>query len=379
MPTTIKMLRQKSVSQSLYRLAKAEKAGSRLFSVSSISQNAKQSEFLKIKNPRMREAIVEGYANRSGPPSLKSRSNRIRYSTPNGLDNVFPLAYKIIQEESQKFYSKAEELQKQLSSTPASETEQVEFLQNEIEKALIQAEVDNPEVQYNFKIGQYDLDIPVYRHLLKKKWEDYDLLILMQRLETLSVIPDTEPTLDPKVDVKLQFPGSESQWVEPGTVLPCSVCTYYPHLVVQEFEKVPENTMYTVLIVDPDTPNLEKDSYQTTLHWALANVPLSLSNPVVDPEASTELMSYLPPVPEKNTGKHRYAVWVYRQDEKIDPSTLEKDLITRDKFDIRRASKQLGLTAVGAHLWRSHFDITTESLREKYGLPAGRVFSRTRE
>ena len=111
----------------------------------------------------------------------------------------------------------------------------------------------------------------------------------------------------------------------------------------------------------------------------MINVPISISSPVVDPESSTELLSYLPPVPEKNTGKHRYSVWVYRQENKIDPTAIDKNLITRDDFNIRQASKELGLTAVGAHLWRSHFDTTTESVREKYGLAPGRVFSRTRE
>lgn len=194
----------------------------------------------------------------------------------------------------------------------------------------------------------------MYRYLAKQKWSDRELLVLMQRLETLSVIPDTEPTLDPKVQVQLQFPGSQNKWVEPGAILPCAVAIHPPHLVVQEFENTSGNGLYTVLIVDPDTPDLDNDSYNTTLHWALSNIPLSINDSFVNPEKSTELISYLPPTPSKNSGTHRYAVWVYRQSDKIDPTAIPNGLITREKFDIRNTSKMLNLQPVGAHLWRSH-------------------------
>ncbi|VVT48377.1 mitochondrial 54S ribosomal protein mL38 [Magnusiomyces paraingens] len=332
-----------------------------------------------IKNPKMRKAVLQGYKEFSGPPSLKSRTSRARYTTPIGLDEVFPLAYNILQEHQQKLYSKATDLKQQICSTPQTDLESVKYLKSELSKTLISAEIDNPEVQYNYKIGQIDWEQPVYRHLAKHEWLNYDLLVLMQRLESLSVIPDTEPTLDPKVQVKLQFPGYVNKYVTPGAMLPSVVCSRPPYLEIQEFEEVAQDCLYTVVIVDPDTPDLENDSYTTTLHWAVSNIPLSLSEPVVELEKSDELLTYIPPIPEKNTGNHRYSVWVYRQNEKIDIKSIPNNLVSRENFKIRDFSSQLNLTAVGAHLWRCHFDRSTEKVREKYGLQSGRVFTRTRQ
>lgn len=335
----------------------------------------------EIKNPRMRTAILQGYDRYGGPPSLKSRSARIKYNAPIGLDGAFPIALDILKEHSKGLYSKAETLKQQLEEAKAAgePAERIAELEKQINSTLVKAELDNPEVRYNFEIGQIDMNEPVYRHLAEEKWKAYDMLILMQRLETLKVIPDTLPTLDPRVHVELQFPGYVNKWVVPGEVLPCAVAARPPVLKVQEFTKIEKDSLYTVVVVDPDTPDLETDSYKTTLKWALANVPLSNTETVVDPEKATELISYLPPTPEKNTGKHRHAVWVFRQpDNKPIAAETAGALVQRDHFDIRTFATELGLDAVGAHLWRNKFDRSSEAVREKYGLEPGRVFARVR-
>lgn len=382
------MLSRSSILPKVSRFSSS--ATVRLFSSSSASFNASASEpstqeefnSLKIKNPRMRNAILNGYANFSGPPSLKSRTSRVRYQTPKGLDEVFPLALDIVNAHKAKLYKKVDELKEELKTISATENpEAYEQVSKEIEKTLVKAEIDNPEVQYNFTIKQIDWDQPVYRHLAKKQWEDYNLLILMQRLESLKAIPDTEPTLDPKVEVTLKFLGPVNKDVTPGSIVPCKVASYPPILNIQEFDSnsTTEQSLYTVLIVNPDTPNLETDSYSTTLQWAVSNIPITMKNSFVDVEKSTELLSYLPPVPEKNAGNQRFVVWVYKQNGTIDSnSDSVSSLISRENFDIRKFSSSLDLTAVGAHLWRCHFDRTTDGVREKYGLPEGRVFTRTR-
>ena len=84
----------------------------------------------------------------------------------------------------------------------------VKSLIKQIETLKIETEMKNPEVLYNVEYGSVeniDTTQPIYRKLLKEKWKDYDLMLLMQRLEQLHVIPDTLPTLDPKVDVKVKF------------------------------------------------------------------------------------------------------------------------------------------------------------------------------
>lgn len=346
----------------------------------SVETSSDKTSSLQIKNPRMRTAILEGYTQFGGPPSLKSRTARARYTTPIGLDKAFPLAFDIIKDFQKSQYNKADSLKSELEKAVSNDTdaEQVGLLKAELEKTLIEAELDSPEVQYNFEIGQVDYREPVYRYLAEKKWREYDMLILIQRLETLKVIPDTMPTLNPKAHVELQFPGFVNKWVVPGTVLPCAVATRPPLVKIQEFEEIADNSLYTLVIVDPDTPDLVNDSYTTSLQWAISNIPLSNVESVVDAEKATELIPYLPPTPEKNTGNHRYAVWAFRQTNGAIDSQTAQPLVKREGFDIRAFSDELGLEAVGAHIWRSKYDRTTDELREKYGLKAGRVFTRVR-
>lgn len=372
--------------QSMLRLSTVRSLPScvRGFSYSSAfnaeAEQTEQTSSLRIKNPRMRSAILEGYAKHGGPPSLKSRTARARYNTPIGLDQVFPLANDIIKDFQKSQYAKADLLKKELEQAVADnlEAEQVNKIKASLNKALVKAELDNPEVQYNFEIGQLDFREPVYRHLAEKKWKDYDMLILMQRLETMKVIPDTLPTLNPKAQVELQFPGFINKWVVPGTVLPCAVATRPPLLKIQEFEEIADGSLYTIVIVDPDTPDLANDSFSTSLQWAISNVPLSNVDPVVDADKATELIPYLPPTPEKNSGQHRHAVWAFRQTLGAINAETAQALVQREAFDIRKFSEELGLQAVGAHLWRSKYDRTTDQVREKYGLDAGRVFTRVR-
>lgn len=348
--------------------AKAARMGVRCIS------NAAKPTF-QIKNPSMREAVLEGYSKFGGPPSLKSRTTKLRYNTPIGLDEAFPLAHEIVKAYQADQYKKIEELQKKLETTTKSKD--IKVIKKQITKASIKAEIDNPEVKYNFKIGYADFNEPVYRHLAEQKWKDYDLLILMQRLETLKVIPDTMPTLEPRANVEIQFPGFVNKWLTPGDVIPCGVATRPPVVKIQEYKEISENSLYTLVIVDPDTPDLATDSYTTTLKWAVSNIPLSNVNAVVDTEKATELMPYLPPTPEKNSGIHRHAVWAFRQTNGV-VENVDETLLTRENFNIRKFAEELKLDAVGAHIWRSKFDRTSEALREKYGLAPGRVFTRVR-
>lgn len=368
--------------QSVLRLSTARSASRCVRGLASQAEAATddstKSSF-QIKNPRMRTAILEGYTIFGGPPSLKSRTARARYASPIGLQNVFPLALDIIKDYSKSQYAKVDALKKDLEQAiAAGETEQAEKLKAQINKALVKAEIDNPEVRYNHEIGQVDMSEPVYRHLAEEDWKSYDMLILMQRLETLKVIPDTLPTLEPTAKVDLQFPGFINKWIVPGTVLPCAVATRPPLIKVQEFEEIKKDSLYTVVIVDPDTPDLANDSFTTSLKWAISNVPLSNVNTVVDADKATELIPYLPPTPEKNTGNHRFAVWVFRQTADAISTEAAQPLIQREGFDIRQFASELGLQAVGAHVWRSKFDRTSDEVREKYGLEAGRVFTRVR-
>lgn len=342
------------------------------------SNFTKRASSLGVANKSIQKALLNAKLP-NGPASLKKRSSKVKYQSPEGMDEIYPLAYKYLQEQSEKSYHRAESLERGIQGTKDEALKQK--LADKRTQMLIDAERFNPEVVYNSEFATKSLDKtqPVYRWVLEQKWKEYGRMLTMQRLESLGVIPDTMPTLEPEVDVKLQFPCNNVEtFVEPGTILSSNVTCRPPSFDVTEFRESVDD-LYTILIVDPDVPDVATDGYTTSLLWALKDVPASNSDTVIDAKKLTanpgcELVSYQAPTPEKNSGNHRISVWVYRQSKKLG----ELSAPSRESFDIRQFASEHDLKAVGAHVWRSAWDRNTEKVREMYGLPHGRVFTRER-
>lgn len=326
------------------------------------SEFQKRSPALKIDNDKFRSDLFNGIS-AEGPHSYHVETHRKSYHSPELIDPTFKQAYELLEKEAESIYKKAE-------TTGDNEL-------------LVKAELENPEVLHNFETGKYDLSLPVYRHLAEEKWRSYDLMLTMQRLETLHVIPDTMPTLDPKADVKVKFGhNTRSEFVgdiEPGTVLPAFAVSVPPTIKVQEFDTSDYDLgLYTAVLINPDTPDLKRNSFKTSLNYGLHNVPLTYTDNLILP---AKLLSnpeyifhqYTPLVPEKNAQKQRACLWVFRQSKKLDNLSFNPD-----KFDIRKFAADNGLTAVGAHVWRQVFDRSVNETRERFGLPKGRVFRRVR-
>lgn len=348
----------------------------RLFSSKSAARGV-WSEFLnrlaslKIANEKVHADLFSGIGE-SGPTSIADDRVRAGYHSPLHIDEVFGSAYSILQEDAAAVYKTIAERKDQLSTS-------------ELEQLLVEAETANPEVLHRatFDLNNVDRTQPVYRRFLQQKWESYALMVTMQRLEQLRVIPDTLPTLEPAVDVRVKFAHNTKaefgDWVEPGSMLPAFAVARPPTVEVQEFFRPADASgLYTVLVVNPDTPDLATNSFSTTLHYGLANVPLDYADNTI---SAAKLMAhpesvftpYVPLVPEKNAGVQRACLWVFRQAGPIAPAAVE-----REAFDIRAFSSDHGLTAVGAHVWRQQFDRSVGRVRAEYGLPKGTVYHRVR-
>lgn len=151
------------------------------------SDFSKRSSSLSIQSPKVKNYLFQEKPF-SDPPSIKRRSNRIKYSSPEHMDEIFKMSYDFLEQRASKFYDLVNKTKNPLKQ----------------ETLLTKAEINNPEVQYNFQFNDkldniksiIDYDLPVYRHLGKQHWESYGQMLLMQRLETLAAIPDTLPTLD---------------------------------------------------------------------------------------------------------------------------------------------------------------------------------------
>ena len=331
------------------------------------SNFSKRSPSLAIKNKKLQEALLSPNLPH-GPISLKKGSSKRRYNSPVSMEEIYPLAYKVLEEESAKVYKKIEQIEVRIAGAKSNSDKK--GLKQKRNDLLVEAEKSNPEVVYRslFASNSVDRTQPVYRHFLEEKWKAYSRMLTMQRLETLGVIPDTMPTLEPEVEVKVMFPcNSLFRTIEPGTILSSNVTFRPPSFEIIEF-KESKNDLYTVLVVDLDVPDVENDSYKTELLWALKDVPASNEDPIIDAKklishSECELVSYLPSVPEKNTGNHRIAAWIFRQADGKKLTAADK-APERERFDIRKFSKDNNLKAIGAHVWRSTWDRNTENVRK---------------
>lgn len=346
------------------------------------SQNRPSS--LKLIDSKTYEDIFNGINPEKGPGSIAKPEELRAYHSPHHIDDTFKLAYNVLEAESEDYYKQIESLKERLNKV--QDQKETDLIKNHIDKLLIKAERQNPEVLYNIEYFQDKIDKnqPVYREFLKNKWESHDLMVSMQRLEQLCVIPDTLPTLDPKVEVKVKFPHnvdpSFAGWVTPGEILPSFAVSQPPTIEIQEFDRIDTEQLYSVIVINPDTPDLTTNSFKTTLQYGLCNVPLNNVDNIISPAKllangdKYTFKEYEPLLPEKNAQTQRACLWVFRQS-----GPLSLDSISSDKFDVREFTSENNLTAVGAHVWRQHFDRSVNDLRSKFGLNKGRVFHRVRK
>lgn len=323
---------------------------------------------LKIADESIRNGLFKGLPTQ-GPPSIVEPAAKSAYHSPEYIDEAFSGAYEILEQNAEEQYRKIEEKKSQMSPV-------------ELEAATAAAEELNPEVLYKtrFELASLDRSQPVYRKFLQKKWIDHDLMVTMQRLEQLHVIPDTMPTLGPKVDVRVKFGHNDEaefgDWVVPGTILPAFAVSQPPTIDIQQFETAPKSSdLFTVVLVNPDTPDVARNTYKTTLNYGLRNVPLTFTDSTITPGKLLSnplwiFKAYEPLVPEKNIPTLRACLWVFRQNGELGDLKFDGA-----NFDIRAFADKNELTAVGAHVWRQAFDRSVAGVRAAYGLRLGRVFN----
>ncbi|ONH64944.1 putative odorant-binding protein A5 [Cyberlindnera fabianii] len=298
------------------------------------------SKSLKLNSKKFREALLEGVDPKQGPPSLKSRRFRIRYTSPAGINEAFDLAHDYLKKHAQEKYNQADKTQDPIEKS----------------KLLVQAEINNPEVQYKFQYNDkynnntniIDYTQPVYRSLKKTHWESYSQMLLMQRIEQHGVI-----------QIHFQLWNQEPRFKNLMTLIHNLNFTQYS-LLTQMFQ------MLRITHIRP----IFNGGFQTlnSIIMIISSHPKRL----LEDSSINEIIDYCPPTPEKNLPTQRFAIWVFRQSDQL----TEK--ISNREFDIRKFVEEKKLQPIGAHLWRSAWDLNTPAVREKYGMPKGIVFHRVR-
>lgn len=348
------------------------------------SDFATRAALLRVADANSRRDVLGAIPEFHGPLSIANREQRWGYHQPEQINETFQMAYDLLEHDAATKYAEVEQLKQKLALADADK--QAGY-RKRIAATLAAAEKHNPEVVFNVATETPeadDLSQPVYREYARKKWAEHDRMVTMQRMEQLHMIPDTLPTVEPTADVKVKFPHNADAefalWVEPGTVLPGFAVAQPPTVQIRQFDDIEPDTLYTVAMVNPDTPDVAANSFLTTLHWGLANVLLPDAQGILGTKWQMEnadkvFYDYVPLTPEKNAGEfQRACLWVWRQPGKIDVGS-----VNGEHFDIRQFAEAHQLTAVGGHLWRQKYDRLVPLLRQQYGLPEGRVFHRVRK
>ncbi|KAJ2006162.1 Phosphatidylethanolamine-binding protein 1 [Coemansia thaxteri] len=136
------------------------------------------------------------------------------------------------------------------------------------------------------------------------------------------VIPDVLPEkFMPEFNITMAF---NNQTVEMGQMLTVNETKSEP---VIEFDSQP-GQIYTVAMVDPDSPSLNRHGYRSYRHFLVSNLEAAENS------TSNVITTYQSPQPEFGTGAHRYAIVVLKQqghfnvtEDDVPPSRVRFDVV----------------------------------------------------
>jgi large subunit ribosomal protein L35 len=217
---------------------------------------------------------------------------------------------------------------------------------------------------------------PIYRYLADRKWRAYKRKVLMQRITTMHVIPDVLPHIDPVADVNVAF---RSSVIPPGDKVNSSRSETPPTVRIQTFDK--GEKLVTIVAVDADVPDVEKNGFTYRCHGIWSNVTISPNKGTVAverlPQTHTAL-PWLPPFAQKGSPYHRIALFVLKQPEgKTLPVEMISGTVQRDDFILRSFVSKHKLEPIGVTMFRAEWDDNTAAVMERAQIPgADIVFKR---
>ncbi|KAK7514413.1 ribosomal protein YmL35 [Phyllosticta citriasiana] len=241
---------------------------------------------------------------------------------------------------------------------------------NQLEELKILADINDPLVKKRFEDGKGDMNKPIYRHLADKKWRSYKLKILNQRLEQMHVIPDVFNPFHPTADVRLAFGRRK---VQTGDFVDSRTSENPGTLNIQVFNA--GERLVSIVVVNSDVPNIEKDTFEHRCHFIATNIPISPTQTTVNLGQLSETqvaLPWLPPAAIKGAPYHRMSVWVLQHPE---GKVLEKAAPAkgRENFSLRYWVASHSLSPIGVTFFRSEFDPWSDEIAKKYGLPGSDI------
>lgn len=116
-----------------------------------------------------------------------------------------------------------------------------------------------------------------------------------------------------------------------------------------------KNSLYTIVMVDPDAPSRADPKLREILHFLVINVPGS----DLDVSKGQILAEYIGSGPPKGTGFHRYIFLVYKQvsgNLKSDMKIPKNSRDGRISFSIRNWAKEHNLELQAANFYQAQYD-----------------------
>ena len=208
---------------------------------------------------------------------------------------------------------------------------------------------------------------PIYRFLADRKWRKYQRLIIEQRINQLSIVPDVLPHFDPTADVRLAF---RKHNIQPGEFVDSRMSEIPARLKVQVFDK--GERLVSVVVIDSDVPVAEKDRFTSRCHFLATNIPLSpttTSLPLSTIPDEKLVHPWLPPFAQKGSPYHRYSIFILQQQpgESLHPAEL-KEKVKRDGFSLRSFVDKYHVQPIGVNIFRSLWDEGTAGVMHRAGI-----------
>lgn len=219
---------------------------------------------------------------------------------------------------------------------------------------------------------------PIYRYLADKKWREMRRKILMQRITQMSVIPDVLPHIDPIAAVEIRF---GRKVVQSGDFVLSARSETPPTLDIQVFDK--GERLVTIVAIDSDVPNEEKDGFDYRCHGVWTNVAIDPTKPIVSLENLAQenvMFPWMPPFAQKGSPYHRISLFILQQvplgkaDASLNIEPLSQKF-ERDGFVLRsfiarcEIDQRIKLKPVGINMFRCEWDDDTEELMKRHGIP----------
>ncbi|KAL8998300.1 MAG: hypothetical protein Q9169_002614 [Polycauliona sp. 2 TL-2023] len=336
----------------------------------------------RLERRLLRETQQQPIGSRRRRAALQSTSNIPFQQLPY---QCFQEARSLLQADRQTKLKQIDEERRRIARVQATSAEQCggEYvkkgrlvrMQKYLEDLKILADINDPVIKKRFEDGEGDMNRPIYRYLADRLWRQQRRLILMQRLNQMHIVPDVVPYLDPTAELRLLF-GKRN--VQPGDFVESQNSEKPPRLSIQVFDK--GERLVSILVVDPDVPNLQTDSFDARCHFLAINVPISPSSTSVSltqiSSDSRTIKPWLPPHAQKGSPYHRMLVFVLEQKERqaLDSQGLKRMLETQvGNFNIRSCMDKIHGKLIGTHLFRTKWDDGMAGVMQRAGIAGADV------